>query len=232
MNPPKTGRKYAVHITPEAGTAVVQPARQRSSPRQPRRATPLPKTTAASCRQSRSRLKKFAVARSLHICYTLTYRELPDDPDKDLTDYLNNIRPFYPNPLDWASVTETGDTGEHRPHHHLLLPKHSNPLKIASNWPHGDVHVGINVTPNDIRRAATYISRYFKTPSPNKNRFRRSQHRTPTTYTTYADTPDQANNIIHQHIPPNTTTTTYDPRCGHRIITYWNPHTPAAEPEN
>jgi hypothetical protein len=43
---------------------------------------------------------------------------------------------------------------------------------------------------------------------------------------------EQANNIINKHIPPNTTTTTYDPHCGHRNITYWNPHTPAAEPEN
>lgn len=229
MNPPKTGRKYAVHITPEAGTAVVQPARQHSSPRQPRRTTPLTKTTEASCRQSRSRLKKFAVARSLHLCITLTYRHLPDDPTKDLTDYLDSIRPFYTKPLDWASVTETGETDQHRPHHHILLPKHPNPLKIASNWPHGNVHVGINPTDNDIRRAATYISHQFKTPSPNKNRFRRSQHRTPQTHTTYTNTIEQAHNIIHQHIPPNTTTTTYDPHCGHRTITYWNPHTPAGE---
>jgi len=121
------------------------------------------------------------------------------------------------------------NTDQHRPHHHILLPKHPNPLKIASNWPHGNVHVGINPTDNDIRRAATYISHQFKTPSPNKNRFRRSQHRTPQTHTTYTNTIEQAHNIIHQHIPPNTTTTTYDPHCGHRTITYWNPHTPAGE---
>ena len=223
MKTPETGRRYAVHLTPEAGTAVVQPARQRSSPRKPRRATPNPKTVKSSCRQSASRLKKFAVARSLQYCVTLTYRTLPEDPDGDLTAYIDTIRPLYPAPLDWASVTEAGESGQHRPHHHVLLPKHSNPLKIASNWPHGDVHVGINPTPNDVRRADTYMARQFTGQSPDKNRFRRSRHRTPMTHTVYTDTIDEAIAIVQQNIPDHSASYSYDPHCGHRIITYWNP---------
>jgi hypothetical protein len=228
MTTPATGRKYAVHITPEAGSAVIQPKRTGTSPRRPRRDEPLPATLKSSIRQSVSRLKKFAVARRLHLCITLTYRDIPDHPDEDLSDYLAAIKDHYPEPFDWAAVTESGETGEHRPHHHVLLPLHRSPLKIASNWIHGDLHVGINPTSDDIRRTINYLKRHFKTPSPHKKRFRRSQHRTPKTHTTYTDTLEQAHNIIHQHLPPNTRTTTYDPHCGHRTITYWNPIPPPA----
>ena len=154
---------------------------------------------------------------------TLTYRELPDDPSADVTAFIEDIRGFYPEPLHWVIVTEGVQEGsEHRPHHHVLIPLNPDLYKVACQWPHGDIHVGINPSDEGIRRAANYLSKEFERPTGDQPRFRASRGGRPKKKVVHASSLDEAINIANSQLPDGVEEYTSNyPGINGRITYYW-----------
>ena len=223
----ETGEGYVIFLRESSGTATVAPddgvKRRVVSPRGERRAERLPQTVSSAGRQARARLRNHAVANSLGACVTLTYRELPTDPAKDLSKYIRDVRRFYSDPMHWASVSEGIEEGsEHRPHHHVLLPLCSDLHKVASQWPHGDVHVGINVNDASIRCAVNYLSKEFDRDSGEGPRFRSSRGGRPSRVVFHASSLEEATSVALSYVPTEIDTYTSNfPGIEGRVTFYW-----------
>lgn len=217
---------WAVYVTPNAGVASLEPTRDRHSPRSPRRAIRLKQTVKASARGSRAKLQKHAVGNQLGAVLTVTYRDLPDDPKKDVDQFLKNVRRFYGANFPWAIVSEgVTDSDEHRPHHHVMLPLCCQMDEVASQWTHGDVHIGINPTDNAIRRSVNYLSKTFERQTGSKPRYRRSRKGFVPTYRFDAGSEAEARAIVEMYVPLSAGEyVEIDPRCGGRRILYWETH--------
>lgn len=221
------GEGYVIFLRESSGTATIAPddgvKRQVVSPRGERRAERLPQTVSSAGRQARARLRNHAVANSLGACVTLTYRELPTDPAKDLSKYIRDVRRFYSDPMHWASVSEGIEEGsEHRPHHHVLLPLCSDLHKVASQWPHGDVHVGINVNDASIRCAVNYLSKEFDRESGEGPRFRSSRGGRPNRVVIHAASLEEATSVALSYVPAEIDTyTSNSPGIEGRVTFYW-----------
>jgi hypothetical protein len=153
----------------------------------------------------------------------LTYREMPSDPANDLSKYIRNVRNFYPDPMHWASVSEGLEEGsEHRPHHHVLLPLCSNLHKVASQWPHGDIHVGINLNDASIRCAVNYLSKEFDRDSGQGPRFRSSRGGRPNRVVIHAGSLEEATSAALSYMPAEIDTyTSNSPGIEGRVTFYW-----------
>jgi hypothetical protein len=223
----ETGEGYVIFIRESAGTATVAPdngdKRRVVSPRSEPRAVRLPQTVSSAGRQARARLRNHAVANGLGACVTLTYRELPTDPAKDLSKYIRDVRHLYSDPMHWASVTEGTEEGsEHRPHHHVLLPLCSNLHKVASQWTHGDIHVGINVNDASIRCAVNYLSKEFDRESGQGPRFRSSRGGRPNRVVIHAGSLEEATSAALSYVPAEIDTYTSNfPGIEGRVTFYW-----------
>jgi len=224
---PNTDDTYVIYIREESGTLTIVP--EESSDHQTklsdhvRRDERLPQTIKSAARQSRARLRNHAVSRSLGVCMTVTYKEITDDPIGDVTAFIEDIRGFYPPPLHWIIVTEGVEEGsEHRPHHHVLLPFTSDLHKVASQWPHGDIHVGINPNDESIRRVANYVSKEFERPTGDQPRFRASRGGRPKQRVIHASSLDEAINIANSQLPEGIDAYTSNyPGINGRITYYW-----------
>ena len=161
---------------------------------------------------------------------TLTYREVTDDPISEVTAFIDDVRDFYPPPLHWIIVTEGVQEGsDHRPHHHVLLPFNSNLHKVASQWPHGDIHVGINPNDESIRRVANYVSKEFERPTGDQPRFRASRGGRPKKKVIHASSLDEAINVANSQLPEGIDAYTSNfPGINGRITYYWE-RTPQEE---
>jgi len=222
-----TGEGYVIFLRESAGTATIAPddgdKRRVVSPRSEPRDVRLPQTVSSAGRQARARLRNHAVANSLGACITLTYRELPIDPANDLSKYIRDVRKFYPDPLHWASVSEGIEEGsKHRPHHHVLLPLCSNLHKVASQWTHGDIHVGINVNDASIRCAVNYLSKEFDRESGEGPRFRSSRGGRPNRVVIHAGSLEEATSVALSYVPAEIDTYTSNfPGIEGRVTFYW-----------
>jgi len=167
-----------------------------------------------------------AVGNQLGAVLTLTYRELPDDPKKDVDRFLKDVRRFYGANCPWAIVSEgVTDSDEHRPHHHVMLPLCNQMYDVASQWPHGDVHIGINPTDNGIRRSVNYLSKTFERQTGCKPRYRRSRKGSVRTHRFDAGSEAEARAIAEMYMPPSAGEyIEINPRCGGRRILYWETH--------
>jgi hypothetical protein len=222
-SPQQTG-SYRVVVTPDARVASLEPKRSRPSPRSQRRRESLPQTSRSSARQSRSRLRRHAIANDLRICITLTYRDLSPDPEKDLTSFLRDARRHYEGGMQWASVTEGGSEADPaRIHHHVFLPGHNDLHKIASEWSYGDVHVGINLDDQSLRRAVNYVAKRFVRSASTGVRYRRSRGRSLQVLHYEAESLDQALDVVAEHARADGgDLEIIDPRCGGRLVVYWD----------
>ena len=215
---------FDVVVTPDARVASLEPTRHRPSPRSPQRDVPLPQTSASSARQSRSRLMRHVVGQSLRVCMTLTYRVVSRTPDADLTEFIKDAKAHYPGGMEWASVTEGGTESDNsRLHHHVFLPMNEDLHKVASEWVHGDIHVGININDQSLRRAVNYVAKRFVNSEKGGTRYRRSRARrlirirrrvvgltaAVDAISAFVDTRDDSVRVM-------------DPRCGNRRIVYWD----------
>ena len=225
--PPISDDTYVIYIREESGTLTIVPEEcsdhQAKLSDQVRRDERLLQTIKSAARQSRARLRNHAVSRSLGVCMTLTYREVTDDPIGDVTAFIEDIRGFYPPPLHWIIVTEGVEEGsDHRPHHHVLLPFTSDLHKVASQWPHGDIHVGINPNDEAIRRVANYVSKEFERPTGDQPRFRASRGGRPKRKVIHASSLDEAINIANSQLPEGIDAYTSNfPGINGRITYYW-----------
>lgn len=223
----ETADGYVIFLRESSGTATVAPdegvRRRVVSPRGERRAVRLPQTVSSAARQARARLRNHAVANRLGACITLTYRELPTDPANDLSKYIRDVRKFYPDPLHWASVSEGIEKeSKHRPHHHVLLPLCSNLHKVASQWTHGDIHVGINVNDASIRCAVNYLSKEFERDSGERPRFRSSRGGRPNRVVIHASSLEEATSVALSYMPTEIDTYTSNfPGIEGRVTFYW-----------
>ena len=225
--PLETGEGYVIFLRESAGTATIAPddgdKRRVVSPRSEPRDVRLPQTVSSAGRQARARLRNHAVANSLGACLTLTYREVSANPAHDLSKFIRDVRNFYPAPMHWASVTEGTEEGsEHRPHHHVLLPLCSNLHKVASQWPHGDIHVGINVNDASIRCAVNYLSKEFDRESGEGPRFRSSRGGRPNRVVIHAASLEEATSVALSYVPAEIDTyTSNSPGIEGRVTFYW-----------
>jgi hypothetical protein len=232
---PDKGEGYVIFIRESAGTATIAPddgdKRRVVSPRSEPRAVRLPQTVSSAGRQARARLRNHAVANSLGACLTLTYREVTVNPANDLSKFIRDVRKFYPDPMHWASVSEGIEEGsEHRPHHHVLLPLCSNLHKVASQWPHGDIHVGINVNDASIRCAVNYLSKYFDRESGDGPRFRSSRGGRPSRVVIHASSLEEATSAALSYVPTEIDTyTSNSPGIEGRITLYWETGVPVLD---
>jgi hypothetical protein len=229
---PDAGESYVVFIRETSGTATIAPdhgvAKRKQSLRSERQESRLPQTVSSAGRQARARVRNHAVTNSLGACVTLTYRDLTDDPAKDLSKFIRDVRRFYPESMHWVSVTEgqSGDS-EHRLHHHVLLPLCNNMHKVASQWPHGDIHVGINLSDSSIRCAANYVSKDFFRDEGDAPRYRISRGGKTHRRVVHAGTLDEAIDVALSYVPAEIDTyISNSPGIGGRITLYWETDTP------
>jgi len=227
ISDPGENRSYSIYVRETSGTATITPFRgvgiRERSPRSERRESRLPQTVSSAGRQARARVRNHAVTNSLGACITLTYRELTDDPAKDLSKFIRDVRQFYPEPMHWVSVTEGHLVGsEHRPHHHVLLPLCGTMDKVACQWPHGDIHVGINLSDSSIRSAANYVSKDFFRDEGNSPRYRISRGGKTQRKVVQAANKDEAIDMALSHVPDKINTYVSNaPGIGGRITLYW-----------
>ena len=220
--------RYAVYDNPHTGVASLGPHVERQPARGPHRETRLPQTIASAARASRKRLRDHAVLHQLGACLILTYAEVPADPRKDVERFIRKARSHYQDQLHYAVVTEgVVEPGGIRIHHNVLLPANPNLLKIADNWTHGDVFVGINPTDYDIRRMVNYVSKAFERESGFGARFIKSKSKIPKSSKQIFNNKNDAEAALISKIPEGATgVSVYEPRCSNRKIAYWdvNPH--------
>ena len=228
---PDKATRYTVFVTADAGTASTVPERQRASPRAPQREIRLPQTISAAARRARATMRNFCVANKLGACITLTYRELPDDPKRDVDEFIEDVTPFYPEGMPWAIITEGDEeTSEHRIHHHVVIPLCRQMHKVGSQWEYGDVHIGINPTAESIRCMVNYLSKEFERFTGSKHRYRKSRGNRPQTQAITVETEEEALAIALSYLPEGVDEyAVYDPQCGYKKIFYWEPH--PTEPE-
>lgn len=224
---PDAGESYVVFIRETSGTATIAPdhgvAKRKQSPRSGRQESRLPQTVSSAGRQARARVRNHAVTNSLGACITLTYREPTDDPAKDLSKFIRDVRRFYPEPLHWVSVTEgQSRDSEHRLHHHVLLPLCNCMHKVASQWPHGDIHVGINLSDSSIRCAANYVSKDFFRDEGDSPRYRISRGGKTKRRVVHAGSIDEAIDVALSYVPAEVDSyISNSPGIGGRITLYW-----------
>jgi hypothetical protein len=218
---------YVVYVRESSGTATIIPEsvnqEKRPSPRNYRNDSRLPQTISSAGRQSRARVRNHAVSNCLGACLTLTYRDLTDSPEKDLSKFIRDIRHLYPSPLHWVSVTEgVKNDSEHRPHHHVLLPLCQNLHKVASQWPHGDIHVGINASDSSIRCAANYVTKNFFRESGDEPRYRISRGGRTLRSVEHAGTLEEATELALSYVPIGVDAYTSNaPGINGRVTFYW-----------
>lgn len=235
--PSEAEQTYVVFVRETSGTATIVPddstRQKRQSPRSEKNVSRLPQTVSSAGRQSRARVRNHAVTNNLGACVTLTYRELPDNPDKDLSKFIRDIRRFYPSEFQWVSVTEGAeDSSEHRPHHHVLIPLCQNMHKVVSQWPHGDIHVGINLCDASIRCAANYITKDFFRESGSEPRYRISRGGRTARKVLHAGSLEEATEIALSYVPPNVDDYISNaPGIQGRVTFYWetSPSLPEGE---
>lgn len=228
---PDKATRYTVFVTVGAGTASIVPERHRRSPRAPKREIPLLQTVLAAARRARATVRNFCVANNLGACITLTYRELPDDPKRDVDEFIEDVKRFYPKKMPWVIITEgEEETSEHRIHHHVVIPLCRQMHKVGSQWDYGDVHIGINPTAGSIRRMTNYLSKEFERLTGSKHRYRKSRGNRPQTQAITVETEEEALAIALSYIPEEVDEyTVYDPQCGYKKIFYWEPHSTELE---
>lgn len=225
--PPETEEGYVVFVRETAGTATIIPdigqRQRRPSPRSEPNESRLPQTVSSAGRQARARVRNYAVSNDLGACITLTYRDLPDDPAKDLAKFIRDVRRFYPSRVHWVSVTEGIVPGsDHRPHHHVMLPLCNNMDKIAAQWTYGEIHVGINLSDASIRCAANYITKDFFRDAGHAPRYRISRGGRSQRRVLHAGSFDEAANIALSYVPPEVGVFTSNaPGIGGRVTFYW-----------
>jgi len=224
---PDADLAYVVYVRETSGTATIcpdgGPIRRRLSPRSDRNGSRLPQTVSSAGRQSRARVRNHAVSNRLGACITLTYREIPDNPDRDLSKFIRDIRHFYPSPMHWTSVTEGAtEESEHRPHHHVLVPLGKHMHKVASQWPHGDIHVGLNLNDASIRCAANYVTKDFFREKGDKPRYRISRGGRTKRKVFHAGSLEEATEIALSYLPPDVDCFTSNaPGIHGRVTFYW-----------
>jgi hypothetical protein len=224
---PEASECYVVFVRESSGTATIAPERgvgkSKTSPRSERQESRLPQTVSSAGRQARARVRNHAVTNSLGACLTLTYRDLTVDPAKDLSKFIRDVRRFYPKPLHWVSVTEGwSEDSEHRLHHHVLLPLCNNMDKVASQWPYGDIHVGINLSDASIRCAANYTTKGFFREVGDQPRYRISRGGRTERQILHAGSLEHATEIALSYVPVGVDLFTSNaPGIGGRITYYW-----------
>jgi hypothetical protein len=224
---PGTSENYVIFVRETSGTATIAPdhgvAKRAQSPRSERQESRLPQTVSSAGRQARARVRNHAVTNSLGACITLTYRELPEDPAKDLSKFIRDVRQFYLQPMHWVSVTEgLCDGSEHRPHHHVMLPLCTNMHKVASQWSYGDIHVGINLSDASIRCAANYTTKGFFREVGDKPRYRISRGGRTERQIRHAGSLEDATEIALSYVPLGVDVFTSNaPGVSGRITLYW-----------
>lgn len=224
---PDKSREYVVYVRETSGTATICPDENRDerrpSPRSDRNESRLPQTVSSAGRQSRARVRNHAVSNQLGACITLTYREVTQNPAEDLSKFIRDVRRFYPSPMHWVSVTEgTSEGSDHRPHHHVLLPLGQHMHKVASQWPHGDVHVGINLSDASIRCAANYVTKDFFREYGDQPRYRISRGGRTNRKVLHAGSLDEAIEIALSYVPPDIDAFTSNaPGINGRVTYYW-----------
>jgi hypothetical protein len=224
---PVTGERYVIFVRETSGTATISPDRgvrkPLQSPQGDRQESRLPQTVSSAGRQARARVRNHAVTNSLGACITLTYREVSDDPAKDLSKFIRDVRRFYPKPMHWVSVTEgLSKESESRPHHHVMLPICNNMHKVASQWSHGDIHVGINLNDSSVRCAANYISKDFFREEGTSPRYRISRGGQTQRRVIHADSIEEAMDVALSYVPVEIDNYVSNlPGIGGRITFYW-----------
>jgi len=224
---PDTNLEYVVYVRESSGTATICPAngriKSRPTPRSDRNESRLPQTISSAGRQSRARVRNHAVSNQLGACITLTYREITENPAEDLSKFLRGIRRFYPRPMHWVSVTEgIIEASEHRPHHHVLIPLGPHMHKVASQWPHGDVHVGINLSDASIRCASNYVSKDFFRDGGDQPRYRISRGGRTKRKVIHAGSQAEATQVALAHVPLGVDEFTSNaPGINGRVTFYW-----------
>jgi hypothetical protein len=229
---PVTGERYVIFVRETSGTATISPDRgvrkSLQSPQGDRQESRLPQTVSSAGRQARARVRNHAVTNSLGACITLTYREVSDNPARDLTKFIRDVRRFYPEPMQWVSVTE-GDSedSEHRLHHHVMLPLCRSMHKVASQWPHGDIHVGLNLSDSSIRCAANYLTKTFFREFGDLPRYRISRGRRTVRTVHSASSLQEAESVVFSYLPRHVRTyVSNSPGIAGRTTFYWEPHLP------
>lgn len=216
-------KPHRIWVTPDAGVASLEPARERRIPRYPRRDVPLPQTIASAKRRARRLLTNHALKENLRVCITLTYREEPDDPDRDIDAFIADAANFFSGKMHWAVVTVRASEDEHRSHHHLLIPPTLQIHKVASSWPHGDIHVGFNPGDDDVRRVARYLATNFPKTTVGGRYFRRSRGGASQTLRFDAASREEAELIVQSFVERGFGNAyAWDPKCGDRLIVYWD----------
>lgn len=224
---PDKSREYVVYVRETSGTATICPDENRDekrpSPRSVRNESRLPQTVSSAGRQSRARVRNHAVSNQLGACITLTYREVTRNPAEDLSKFIRDVRRFYPSPMHWVSVTEgTTEGSEHRPHHHVLLPLGPYMHKAASQWPHGDIHVGINLSDASIRCAANYVTKDFFREDGDQPRYRISRGGRTKRKVIHARSEEEATQVALAHVPFGVDEFTSNaPGINGRVTYYW-----------
>ena len=216
--------KYVVYSNPHTGAGSLGDLKQGGPNRYPRREERLPQTSQASARASRKRLRDHAVYRQLGACLVLTYAELPSNHERDVEKFIKEARAYYPNQLHYAVVTEGLDpSGGIRVHHNVLLPASPHLAKIAANWIHGGVFIGINPTDSAIRRMVNYVTKEFVRSSGLGARFMKSKSKVPKPIKEVFNDKDDASAALMAKLPKEATgVSIYDPRCSGRKIIYWD----------
>jgi hypothetical protein len=217
-------KKYVVYSNPHTGVGSLGDLKQGGPNRYPRREERLPQTSQASARASRKRLRDHAVYRQLGACLVLTYAELPSNHERDVEKFIQEARAYYPNKLHYAVVTEGLDpSGGIRVHHNVLLPASPHLAKIAANWIHGGVFIGINPTDSAIRRMVNYVTKEFVRSSGLGARFMKSKSKVPKPIKEVFNDKDDASAALMAKLPKDATgVSIYDPRCSGRKIIYWD----------
>ncbi len=215
--------EYWVHIYPDAGVASFGQVRSVPMPQYPRRSIPLPQTLASAHRRARSQLRKHAVAAQLRICVTLTYEVESENPVEDVDDFMANASRFYSGKFHWAVVTVLSEDGEHRTHHHVLLPRNLQIHKIVSSWGKGIVHVGFNPSDGDIRRMVNYVAHDFPRLPCARPRYRRSHGSTTEPIRLRATSLEEARFLAEGFVPRESDdAVVFDGLYGARGVVYWD----------
>lgn len=216
-------QEYWVYIYPDAGVASFGQVRTAPPTQYPRRSIPLPQTLASAHRRARSKLRKHAVAAQLRVCVTLTYEEEPENPIRDVDDFIANASSFYSGKFHWAVVTVLSEDGEHRTHHHVLIPRNIDIHKIVSAWGKGIVHVGFNPSDGDIRRTVNYVAHDFPKVPCARPRYRRSHGSTSEPIRLRASSLDEARSLAEGFVPRESNEAVVIHRLyGARGVVYWD----------
>jgi hypothetical protein len=94
--------------------------------------------------------------------------------------------------------------------------------KVASQWPHGDIHVGINLSDSSIRCAANYVSKDFFRDEGDSPRYRISRGGETKRRVVHAGSIDEAIDVALSYVPAEVDSyISNSPGIGGRITLYW-----------